>query len=265
MICMRSCPRGQSLLRYQPVCLWYHYIWNFRRLLAAGPDTPKQPRVRSSLCSCWWFWIEGGSLFQVLRARSNLWYSMWQWLKWVGTFPAMVTFYVSSKLLFHQIHPIQTLQSVWSRLTVDCMSALSLLNVLSRRLCCRCAVVWHTHGRIHRTASCGGGVACGTVRRLGRRRKGLVHRVMTAWSFYWMFSAGMRIMFRLVVEFFFFSVPAGHPCYGFGIFTQVAGFPPHLENLEKQGQTWKTWKNRGFWGKNLEKYCKTWKKFLTSP
>ena len=42
-----------------------------------------------------------------------------------------------------------------------------------------------------------------------------------------------------------------------------AGFPPHLENLEKQGQTWKTWKNRGFWDKNLEKYYKTWKK-LTS-
>ena len=41
---------------------------------------------------------------------------------------------------------------------------------------------------------------------------------------------------------------------------QVSGFPPHLENLEKQIQTWKTWKNRGFWGKNLEKYCKTWKK-----
>ena len=39
-----------------------------------------------------------------------------------------------------------------------------------------------------------------------------------------------------------------------------SGFPPHLENLEKQGQTWKTWKNRRFWGKNLEKYCKTWKK-----
>ncbi len=33
-----------------------------------------------------------------------------------------------------------------------------------------------------------------------------------------------------------------------------AGFPPHLENLEKQGQTWKTWKNKGFWDKNLEKY-----------
>ncbi len=39
------------------------------------------------------------------------------------------------------------------------------------------------------------------------------------------------------------------------------GFPPHLENLEKQDQTWK---NRGFGGKNLEKYCKTWKKILTS-
>ena len=45
----------------------------------------------------------------------------------------------------------------------------------------------------------------------------------------------------------------------------LPGFPPHLENLEKQGQTWKTWKNRGFWGKNLEKYYKTWKKILTSP
>ncbi len=40
----------------------------------------------------------------------------------------------------------------------------------------------------------------------------------------------------------------------------TAGFPLHLENLEKQGQTWKPWKNRGFWGKNLEKYYKTWKK-----
>ena len=40
-----------------------------------------------------------------------------------------------------------------------------------------------------------------------------------------------------------------------------AGFPLHLENLEKQGQTWKTWKNRGVLGKNLENYCKTWKKF----
>ncbi len=47
-----------------------------------------------------------------------------------------------------------------------------------------------------------------------------------------------------------------------------SGFPPHLENLEnleKQGPTWKTWKNRGFSSKNLEKYCKTWKKILTSP
>ncbi len=44
-----------------------------------------------------------------------------------------------------------------------------------------------------------------------------------------------------------------------------SGFPPHLENLEKQGQTWKTWKNKGVWDKNLEKYCKTWKKILTSP
>ncbi len=40
------------------------------------------------------------------------------------------------------------------------------------------------------------------------------------------------------------------------------GFPPHLENLEKQSPTWK---NRGFSGKNLEKYCKTWKKILTLP
>ena len=47
---------------------------------------------------------------------------------------------------------------------------------------------------------------------------------------------------------------------------QFAGFPPHLENLEKQDPTWKTWKNRGFFfSKNLEKYCKTWKKILTSP
>ncbi len=44
-----------------------------------------------------------------------------------------------------------------------------------------------------------------------------------------------------------------------------AGVPLHLENLETQGPTWKTWKNRGFSGKNLEKYYKTWKKILTSP
>ncbi len=50
-----------------------------------------------------------------------------------------------------------------------------------------------------------------------------------------------------------FSLPDGSQ-------VRSAGFPPHLENLEKQDQTWKTWKNRGFWGKNLEKYCKTWRK-----
>ncbi len=29
---------------------------------------------------------------------------------------------------------------------------------------------------------------------------------------------------------------------------RCSGFPPHLENLEKQGRTWKTWKNRGIFG-----------------
>ncbi len=53
----------------------------------------------------------------------------------------------------------------------------------------------------------------------------------------------------------------------------------HAGFNQQQGshRTWKTWKNRsipgnlenlekqGGWGKNLEKYCKTWKKILTSP
>ena len=54
-------------------------------------------------------------------------------------------------------------------------------------------------------------------------------------------------------------------CEGHNVIGKLTGFPPHLENLEKQGQTWKTWKNKGFWGKNLEKYYKTWKKIDLTP
>ncbi len=39
---------------------------------------------------------------------------------------------------------------------------------------------------------------------------------------------------------------AGAMVFFSSLYWLFAGFPPHLENLEKQGQTWKTWKNRGF-------------------
>ncbi len=47
-----------------------------------------------------------------------------------------------------------------------------------------------------------------------------------------------------------------------GLFLDLnAGFPPHLENLEKQGPTWKTWKNRGFSSKTWKNIAKPGKKF----
>ncbi len=53
--------------------------------------------------------------------------------------------------------------------------------------------------------------------------------------------------------------------------SELSRVPTHLENLDKQGQTWKTWKNRGFWGKKkkiLQKkiyILQNLKKNLTSP
>ncbi len=44
-----------------------------------------------------------------------------------------------------------------------------------------------------------------------------------------------------------------------------AGFPPHLESLEKQGQTWKSWKNRLVWGQKPGKILQNLEKILTSP
>ncbi len=39
------------------------------------------------------------------------------------------------------------------------------------------------------------------------------------------------------------------------------GFPPHLGNLEKQGQTWKTWKSKVFLVKTWKNITKPGKKF----
>ncbi len=39
---MRSHPQGQSLLRYQPVCLWYHYNWVWSCHLVSGSDNSGQ-------------------------------------------------------------------------------------------------------------------------------------------------------------------------------------------------------------------------------
>ncbi len=44
----------------------------------------------------------------------------------------------------------------------------------------------------------------------------------------------------------------------------LTGFPPHLENLEKQGQTWKTWKSGGLGAKTWKNILKPGNFFLTS-
>ena len=66
-----SHPQGQSLLRYQPVCLWYHYIEQEKQCTFGATASAKSPH-----CLLWWSCPRPAP-----SATNNLYRGAW-WDKW---------------------------------------------------------------------------------------------------------------------------------------------------------------------------------------
>ncbi len=93
-----SCPRGQSLLRYQPVCLWYHYIccfphWLCSRNLEKGHraqwilDSTHSEEL-SLVTHIGWFGVNGSVSFPTLNdPRWAAWYLAFPYFEDSGWWP----------------------------------------------------------------------------------------------------------------------------------------------------------------------------------
>ena len=66
---MRSCPRRQSLLRYQPVCLWYHYT------TSGFGNSERTYRYVSTLTTRYWGVLANSP--QPWKRKRNFWHELW--------------------------------------------------------------------------------------------------------------------------------------------------------------------------------------------